>query len=292
MTLLTAAEEKRIAERFAPAVAWRTIALTIALPCLQAGLVFAALSGAISFWLATPLLGLIAYAYYTLIHESIHGNIIRNRRFLWLHSLIGWWGSLNLFYTWPNFRRTHLAHHSHTNGKDDPDAKLVGGNFLRLFKLLLLTPLIFVVPYFLFEKIDTANYGDAKSTLTKEEYRVHLIVMHGLQAAFLVAILTGHAVPFILLYLAPALIGAYLLAIFFQWLPHYPFDRTERYQNARISEWPLADYLLFGQNVHLAHHLWPSAPFYHYRPLYEALKPHLEEKGARIEGLRPMGRLA
>ena len=291
MNILSAAEKKAIAEEFTPEIAWRTVALALALPLIQGSLIFLALNDAIAYWIATPILGLVAYAYYTLIHESIHGNVIRNRQFAWVHTVIGWWGSLNLFYTWPNLRRTHLSHHSHTNTDKDPDARLVGGDFSRLVRLLLLTPLIFILPYFLFEKIDVANYGDPKKTLTKKEYRTHLLVMHALQGGILIAFLSGYALPFILLYLAPALIGTTLLAIFFQWLPHYPFNQTGRYQNARISEWPLADYLLFGQNMHLAHHLWPSAPFYNYRPLYEAIKPHLETKGARIEGLHPSGSL-
>jgi fatty acid desaturase len=82
----------------------------------------------------------------------------------------------------------------------------------------------------------------------------------------------------------PTRVGGVLLAIFFQWLPHHPFDRTERYLNTRISLWPAGGVLTLQQNLHLMHHLWPSVPFYNYGRLYRRLRPILVAKGSRIEG--------
>ncbi len=76
-----------------------------------------------------------------------------------------------------------------------------------------------------------------------------------------------------------------MLHIFFQWLPHYPFDRTERYLDTRISLWPGGKIFLLRQNLHLMHHLWPSVPFYNYARLYLRLRPLLIAKRSRIEGL-------
>lgn len=35
-----------------------------------------------------------------------------------------------------------------------------------------------------------------------------------------------------------------------------------------------------GQNYHLVHHLWPSVPWYRYKPTYERMKPLLDVKGS------------
>ena len=35
-----------------------------------------------------------------------------------------------------------------------------------------------------------------------------------------------------------------------------------------------------GQNYHLVHHLWPSIPWFEYKPAYEATKPLLDSKGS------------
>jgi beta-carotene hydroxylase len=38
--------------------------------------------------------------------------------------------------------------------------------------------------------------------------------------------------------------------------------------------------LIMGQNYHLVHHLWPSVPWFEYKPAYEATKPLLDSKGS------------
>ena len=40
------------------------------------------------------------------------------------------------------------------------------------------------------------------------------------------------------------------------------------------------NWLIMGQNYHLVHHLWPSIPWFHYKPAYEAVKPLLDVKGS------------
>ena len=42
----------------------------------------------------------------------------------------------------------------------------------------------------------------------------------------------------------------------------------------------LMNWLIMGQNYHLVHHLWPSIPWFEYKPAYEATKPLLDAKGS------------
>jgi fatty acid desaturase len=99
------------------------------------------------------------------------------------------------------------------------------------------------------------------------------------------AFVTGHFAEWFFLWFLPIRFTALLLNIFFQWLPHHPFDRTERYLNTRIGLWAGGTIFTLQQNLHLMHHLWPSVPFYRYYRLYRRLRPVLLEKGSRIEGL-------
>ena len=88
-----------------------------------------------------------------------------------------------------------------------------------------------------------------------------------------------------MLWFLPTRLGVLALNIFFQWLPHHPFDQTERYLNTRASLWAGGTFLLLQQNLHLVHHLWPSVPFYNYARLFSRLRPVLKAEGSRIEGL-------
>ncbi|MEO1425712.1 MAG: fatty acid desaturase [Pseudomonadota bacterium] len=278
--------EMAMAKAFMPEVAWPSFLLVGALLCIQISLVIGALYGRVPYWVCTPILGYCAFAWYTLIHDAIHGSIIRNRTYGWVHGLIGRVGSFFLFYTWPVLKRTHQHHHSHTNSDKDPDHTLVGGGIGKLMATAGSGLLMYLVPYFLLCRFEKTVY-DGDALLTKREMREHIITMHCLQFGSWGLILAGKGLAVLCLFWVPAFIGAVMLMIFFQWLPHYPFDSTERYENTRVMEFPLADYILLNQNVHLVHHLWPSVPFYLYRKLFTAQRSYLESKGARIEGLLP-----
>jgi beta-carotene hydroxylase len=40
------------------------------------------------------------------------------------------------------------------------------------------------------------------------------------------------------------------------------------------------NWLIMGQNYHLIHHLWPSIPWFEYRPAYQATRHILDAKGS------------
>ncbi len=277
-------EEKAFAFSLTPKFAWPSIGLVFALIVAQNSLAFAAFYGWVSYWIAAPLLGVIAFWWYTPVHESIHKNFGRGRFAEAMHLVAGWWGSTTLFNTFPIMRKTHLLHHSHVNGPDDPDKMLVGGSFTRLVGVTFLAATLYIIPYFIVERIPGADYGNARKNLSKREYRMHWIAVHLMQSMIPICIYFGYGWDLFALFLAPSFIGAFLLAVFLQWAPHAPFEGTGRYNNSRASDWKAGDFLLLGQNLHLVHHLWPSVPFYNYRPLFEGLRAHLIEKEARIEG--------
>jgi len=282
---ITHAQEKQIARDLAPAIAWPTLALAVVLPSTFMALAWFGWTRALPLWVCTPVLALVSYAHYTLVHESIHGNVVSSPRSLaWLNTVVGWIGSLGMGAGWPALQRTHILHHSFTNTDRDPDI-IVKGTFGQLLvKWLVMTPMS-LLPMFVLRFISAERYKRIGTILSPAEIAQTSAVSLFTLTLLIAAIATGHFVDWLCLWFLPTRLGILILNIFFQWLPHHPFDRTERYHNTRISLWFGGTFALLQQNLHLMHHLWPSVPFYNYARLYRALKPVLRAEGSRIEGL-------
>jgi len=90
--------------------------------------------------------------------------------------------------------------------------------------------------------------------------------------------------PAFLLRWLPTRVGVFYLMILFQWLPHFPFDRTDRFGASRINRFPGSTWLLLQQDRHLIHHLYPQIPWYRYRAAFRELRPLLVTNGAIIQG--------
>ncbi len=284
----TLKEERKIAERLSPKIAWPTLRLAVLLPLAQALLIGAVLGGYIPIWAVIVPLGYIVFAYYTLVHESIHGNVVRATRYAWVHSLIGWFGALNMMTSYAGLRRIHWLHHQHTNTDKDPDYNLCHGKLWQSVGRVLFLRTLLLLPLPVVRLVPAAAYSMKQSMMTSDEQQQHAITLTALQLAFWLAVLFGYAKYALLLYWVPVMLGMVMLNVFFQYIPHVPFDKTDRYGNARVNDWPLGHLVLLGQNLHLGHHLWPSVPFYHYRQLNDALLPQYRSVGARLEGFLPV----
>lgn len=279
------ADERRIAQELSPAVAWPTLILAFALPAALIGVIALGFSGAWPLWACTPVLAVISYAHYTLVHESIHGNVVAApKRLAWINTVVGWIGSLGMGSGWPALQRTHVLHHSHTNTERDPDIS-VKGTFVQLLRKWLVMVPMSLIPLGAMRFISAERYKRVGMILSPGEIAQVSAVSLFTLALLVAAIATGHVAEWLMLWFLPTRIGILALNIFFQWLPHHPFDQTERYLNTRISLWPGGTFLLLQQNLHLMHHLWPSVPFYNYARLFHRLRPVLKLEGSRIEGL-------
>lgn len=279
------AEERRIAQELSPAVAWPTLILAVALPAILLGVITLGFSGALPLWVCTPILAAVSYAHYTLVHEAIHGNVVASPKSLsWVNTAVGWIGALGMGAGWPALQRTHVLHHSHTNTERDPDIAVKGTLVQLLMKWAVMVPMS-LLPIAALRVINAERYKRLGTILNPAEIaQVSAVTLFTL-ALLVAALATGHALDWLMLWFLPTRLGILALNIFFQWLPHHPFDRTERYLNTRISLWPGGTFLLLQQNLHLMHHLWPSVPFYNYARLFRRLRPVLTAEGSRIEGL-------
>jgi fatty acid desaturase len=283
---LSPAQERATAAELSPDIAWPTLALAIAAPLSMGALIAAGVTGTAPLWACAIALAPISYAHYTIVHECVHGNIVPGApRVRWLHEVFGWIGALGMSYPYPLLRRSHLLHHAHTNTVDDPDIS-VRGSFAALIMKWVALSVISVLPAWLGRRLRPELRAYA-SPLTKGELLRVDIVTTILAFVPIACALSGWMAHWTLLWFVPTRLAMLMLQVFFQWLPHHPFDDTARYLNTRNSYWPGASLILLQQHLHLLHHLWPSVPFYNYPRLHEALYPTLLINGARLEGLLP-----
>ncbi len=287
-TVPTPAEEKHIAKELSPGLAWPTLLLAVALPAALWTIVALGLAHAVPLWACGLLLAPISYAHYTLVHESIHGNLAPGYpRLRWLNTLVGWIGALGLSYNWPTLMRSHALHHAHTNSEQDPDIWVKGSFGRLLVKSAVANGVMILIPLFALRYVAPEQYRRVASRLRGSETIQASAVASLVLLLLGISIWYGRGADWFFLLFLPTRLAALALRIFFSWAPHYPFDRTERYLNTRVSLWPMGAFLTLQQNLHLMHHLWPSVPFYNYTRFYRALRPVLIAKGARIEGFLP-----
>ncbi|MBZ8182912.1 beta-carotene hydroxylase [Oscillatoria salina] len=198
----------------------------------------------------------------SVIHDASHNAAHRNRI---INALLGHGSALILGFAFPVFTRVHLQHHAHVNDpENDPDHFVSTGG-----PLWLIAPRFFYHEVFFFKRALWRKYELLEWFLS----RLFLagIVYLSLQFGFF-----DYVVNY---WFVPALVVGLTLGLFFDYLPHRPFQERDRWKNARVYASAILNLLILGQNYHLIHHLWPSIPWYKYQSAYRATKPLLDSKG-------------
>jgi beta-carotene hydroxylase len=199
----------------------------------------------------------------TVIHDACHQSAHRNRM---VNAILGHGSAMMLAFSFPVFTRVHLQHHAHVNDpKNDPDHFVSTGGPLWLINARFLYHEIFFFQRKLWRKSELLEWVISRLI-------VGTIFYVSIQYHFLGYILNFWFIP-------TAIVGL-ALGLFFDYLPHRPFQERDRWKNARVYPNPILNILIGGQNYHLIHHLWPSIPWYRYQPAYYAVKPILDEKGS------------
>jgi len=258
--------------RGAPRVgSWRNPTVWIAVAAVAGWIVGWAgyLGGVVPAWGAILSIAVANYLGFTVFHESCHRTAHRRRR---VNDALGWLPAILLTFTYPVFRSCHLQHHTHTNDPErDPDHWVAHRPRWLLPFWLVGT----AVRY----RVLCHRFG--WSTLRAR--RAQKVVDAVLLASLPVAWLTGHLTEVVVLYWAPTVLAGLVLFYAFDFLPHYPFDSTERFHDTRLQPGRVRHALLLGQNYHLIHHLWVSVPWFRYRGVFEELEPELRARDVRID---------
>ncbi|MDJ0725145.1 MAG: fatty acid desaturase [Prochloraceae cyanobacterium] len=198
----------------------------------------------------------------TVIHDASHNSGHSNKV---INTILGHGSALMLGFAFPVFTRVHLQHHANVNDpENDPDHYVSTGG-----PLWMIAARFFYHEIFFFKRRLWRNYELLEWFLSR--LFLFTIVFLGCQYGFI-----GYIMNF---WFVPALVVGIALGLFFDYLPHRPFQERNRWKNARVYPSPILNLLILGQNYHLVHHLWPSIPWYKYQPAYYATKPLLDAKG-------------
>jgi beta-carotene hydroxylase len=198
----------------------------------------------------------------TVIHDASHNSAHSNRI---VNSILGHASALMLGFAFPVFTRVHLQHHGNVNDpQNDPDHFVSTGGPLWMIAALFFYHEIFFFRRRLWRKYELLEWFLSRLFLVT-------IVLVAIHYDFI-----GYVMNF---WFVPACVVGMALGLFFDYLPHRPFTERDRWKNARVYPNPIVNLLIFGQNYHLVHHLWPSIPWYRYQPAYYATKSLLDAKG-------------
>ncbi len=270
------------------AVVWPTVILGLFCVASYLATVGFALSGALSLWLAVPIVAAITYASYTVAHDSVHGSISGSSGSLrWLNKLLGYMAAWILMIPLTAHRHEHMAHHRHANDPvHDPDypveqmrdsvvgaaraaVQITVGQFTHYYK-----------------------YRWNKAPATQ-----NLALCLEVAAAILprVAVMaSGYWVEGLLLFVVGWLIGVVILLYLFAYIVHRPHEQMGRYLDTSTilvtgPSGRLVTWLWLFQNYHAIHHLFPRVPFYHYAKIYDEIEAVMAEKGAPVYRLTLRG---
>lgn len=207
----------------------------------------------------------ITFASYVSMHEAVHGNIGgKNHKFRWLDKSIGHLMAPIIAIPFTSHKEEHLAHHKYTNTGADPDVHIK-----NLFK----SPKDFYKTTIRVIKTQNTFFVN---NLTRAEIGVSI----GWRLLFIY--FTGlMSIPVLFF---GWFLGAFLTIYLLTYLPHKPYEHSERWKNTNIQLFPIQwlENIIFQQNLHAIHHLFPRVPFYNYRKVFEKIEPSMRMRKTPI----------
>ena len=256
-------------------IAWPSLLVVAFLATAHLSIWIGALWYGLPLPIATVLIFVVTYYWFTPLHEAVHGNLAGRERRL-VNPLVGHLAATTLFAPYPAFQLLHLRHHGSVNHDgEDPDLWVAAST-----RLGVLCRCFTILPHYyrvLFSSLREQNDNRRRMALQA----VVILAVNVMALALLVR--AGLGTEAVLLWLVPAWLASALLAYLFDYLPHQPHNDRGRWTNARIFlGGRLLTLLMAGQNYHLIHHLKPRVPFYRYGAVYRQLRPELERHGSTI----------
>jgi len=219
---------------------------------------------------ALPVIGTSRYALQVLAHDGIHRRLFSSAYVNDLFTDVFLLGSIGAVVRLSG--RNHLLHHQRLGSDDDPD-RFKYGSYNKTTTRELLAYLSGVSGFALvirraFLPTERAT-RDAGSTGTGLRYAARDIAIIGIWQALLIVGLSWYigwwAYP--VLWLLPAYLFGYCGDMARQFLEHAHPERDEIADRHRLithSSNPVERIFLspLNMNLHTAHHLWPSIPYY------------------------------
>ncbi len=276
------------AKQYMGGVAWPTVCLAVLVFCSYGLVLAASLAGALSLWLATPVIALLTYLSYTVLHEAVHGSITGNQQNLrWLNETLGYVAAWILMTPLTAHRHEHLAHHRNTNDADgDPDYHVSEIRNSPIEAMLAASQVIRgQFSFYLQHRWSRAS--KRQNLQFCSEIAVAILPRIAILAA-------GFWVEGTLLFGVAWLLGVSVTLYLFAYLVHRPHTVVGRYVDTSTvllpgRGQPLLNWVWVFQNYHSIHHLFPRVPFYQYEKLFKDIEVVMIAKGAPIYRLGTKG---
>jgi beta-carotene hydroxylase len=243
--------------RSCPKVAWPTVALFAVCVTIIGTIWYAAIAHGFPLWLGAIINGITAYYLFSVVHDSSHNSVSKNK---FLNDLLG---RIGLVYFAPLApmdvaRYIHMAHHKYANDPErDPDG--------YAHKLDVWFPLRWLNFDYYYAKWFILKGGD----YAKRKYPSLLAYVAFIIGSCATIIWLGFGMELLMLWFIPTRISSFLFVLVFSFLTHQPFEtfaKENEYKATALrvgGEWILSP-LMANHNYHLIHHLFPNAPFYNY----------------------------
>jgi beta-carotene hydroxylase len=278
------------ASKYMGKVAWTTVTLGIVFAAVYLTTVGLALAGLLSLWVAVPIVAVVTYLSYTILHESVHGSIGGNDRSLrWLNKAMGYLAAWVTMIPFTAHRYEHMAHHRYANDEERGPDFHMGGMQSSLLAPVGAALRAWVSQFAYYRK---HRWADAPT-------RQNLILCLEVAAALcprLAVIVAGYWVQGLALFVVAWIIGAIILIYLFAYVVHRPHDQVGRYADTSTILPPASaplrsalNWLWMFQNYHSIHHLFPRVPFYRYAELYEEIEDVMEARQAPVYSLSLRG---
>lgn len=250
-------------------LAWPTLFLFMSTTTLWITNLYFTYNGFVGLPIGLTIGAVLGYINFTPMHDAAHGSL-SSKNFQGskiLEEIVGHISAMTLFIPYPAFKILHLQHHSFTNIKEkDPDYWVASQNII----MVILKAFSIKASYYFFVFFKPSKALEKKRPLT-----FGILILY-IWTIFIIE----NSGTFAAIWIGTSVLALTILAILFDWLPHTPHDKTDRFLNTRIIDKKWLTPIMLYQNYHLIHHLYPRVPFYKYYEKYLEVKTLLKGKNS------------
>jgi beta-carotene hydroxylase len=238
------------------------------------------IGGFLPLWAAFPIALVNMVLVYLPTHDAQHDIIGRpGTPTRWFNEFLGHSTSWMLATPFLVLRHTHLEHHKHANDPAlDPDhTTSAPSGWAAIWRSIRQ------------KQPDSKRAIDYAACLERLN-RTDLMLQAAAYEVGFVAILcvlawSGCGLEAFFLWWLPLRLGLIHIDYYLSWAPHHPAQERGRYRDTRAFRSRMGNIWSLGMQYHIVHHLHPYIPLNRNPAAFREMRPIIEARGCRIDGL-------
>ena len=272
--------ERGIARKYSGMFPWFMVIWAYANMAVWLALWPLVIAGFLPLWAAFP----IAYCNMVLVylptHDAQHDIIGRpGTPTRWFNEFLGHSTSWMIVSPFLVLRHTHLEHHKHSNDPQlDPDFLTSAPNgWSAIWRSI------------------RQKQPDSKRNLSyvaclerqgREDLLLQAVAFELMFLAILCALAwNGYALEAFFLWWLPLKLALIHIDFYLSWAPHHPAKEKGRYRDTRGFRSRMGNIWSLNMQYHIVHHLHPYIPLNLNGPAFYEMRPLLEARGCRLDGI-------